>query len=241
MDAAAWQPAQLDGGPIRLANPARGFRVTTFDDGALRLQTEPSGAESLRVVAPGDSVDATLRTVAWGRAGSPMPWAPAPPRVGGCDGSGRRDDRGDCLRRLEIGSGAAGGLLESWRSDERGLEQGWEIAEAPPGDGPILIDVAVAGVEIDVDSNSYEAMFRSGTARLRYAGLRAEDARGEELSAWLEAWTEGLRIRVDDGGARYPLVVDPVLGPAAWSVQGNQAGALLGSRFAGVGDVNGDG
>jgi hypothetical protein len=48
-----------------------------------------------------------------------------------------------------------------------------------------------------------------GQAVLRYAGLSAHDASGRELVAWLELGKEELRLRVDDAGARYPVVVDP--------------------------------
>ena len=40
-------------------------------------------------------------------------------------------------------------------------------------------------------------------------GLRAVDARGRELHAWLDATAGGLLVRVDARGARYPLRIDP--------------------------------
>ena len=46
---------------------------------------------------------------------------------------------------------------------------------------------------------------------LRYVGLRAIDARGHVLRAWLDATGGRLLVRVDARGARYPLRIDPFL------------------------------
>ena len=44
---------------------------------------------------------------------------------------------------------------------------------------------------------------------LRYAGLRATDARGRSLRAWLQVRNGRVLVRVNDRGARYPLRIDP--------------------------------
>src|SRR5262249_22154639 len=50
---------------------------------------------------------------------------------------------------------------------------------------------------------------RSGAPALRYSGLTATDARGRVLHSWLELRAGRLLVRVDAGGARYPLRIDP--------------------------------
>jgi FG-GAP repeat len=52
---------------------------------------------------------------------------------------------------------------------------------------------------------------KDGIPTLRYAGLTAHDKVGHELRTWLDATGDRLRIRVDDAGAQYPLVVDPIV------------------------------
>jgi MYXO-CTERM domain-containing protein len=46
----------------------------------------------------------------------------------------------------------------------------------------------------------------------RYSEVWAEDAVGRALPVWLEVGGGWLRLYVDDRGARYPLVVDPLVG-----------------------------
>jgi hypothetical protein len=48
-----------------------------------------------------------------------------------------------------------------------------------------------------------------GGPALAYQGLSATDSRGRDLPARLEVAGDVLRVRVDDAGAYYPIVVDP--------------------------------
>jgi hypothetical protein len=52
---------------------------------------------------------------------------------------------------------------------------------------------------------------RHGLVVVRYTGLTAHDASGRELVAWLELSRHQLRLRVEDAGAHYPVVVDPFI------------------------------
>ena len=52
---------------------------------------------------------------------------------------------------------------------------------------------------------------RGGGVVLRYVGLRAVDARGRVLRAWLDLSGGRLLVRVDARGARYPVRIDPLL------------------------------
>ncbi len=78
-----------------------------------------------------------------------------------------------------------------------------------------------------------------GRVVLRYVGLRAIDARGRVLHAWLDASVGRLLVRVDARGARYPLRIDPFLQEGAKLVGTGAAGdAKQGWSVALSGDGN---
>ncbi|RMF13957.1 MAG: hypothetical protein D6761_10220, partial [Candidatus Dadabacteria bacterium] len=135
---------------------------------------------------------------------------------------------------------ARAGIEEWFVNDDRGLEQGWTIASRPTGDGDLNIVVEVAGVEVRGTSQGVAFWF-DGRPVLEYGKLHAFDADGRTLPASFEVADNRIRVRVDDSGAAYPVVVDPLLTTAAWMAEGNQAGANFGFSVASAGDVNGDG
>ena len=74
----------------------------------------------------------------------------------------------------------------------------------------------------------------AGTPRFSYSGLHAFDADGVELRARIELEDEHLRLRIETEGARYPIIVDPLV--AAFEVKLFAAGpggatAQAGDRF----------
>jgi len=85
--------------------------------------------------------------------------------------------------------------------------------------------------------------------RLRYDKLLAFDAAGRVLPSRLEVPApDRLRLVVEDGAARHPIVIDPVLtGTAGSFLESNQPDppgflpAAFGASVAAAGDVNGDG
>src|SRR5215469_4279100 len=118
------------------------------------------------------------------------------------------------------------GPLPAWyKNGPLGLEQGFTLIE-PPGHHsnqdkgePLTIALALGGdLNASADSpgkrpgDAGEGLIlrdRNGRAVLRYVGLTAHDATGQELLAWLQLEGDQLRLRVDDAKARYPVVVDP--------------------------------
>ncbi|MGI8801680.1 MAG: hypothetical protein ACR2KV_05830 [Solirubrobacteraceae bacterium] len=108
---------------------------------------------------------------------------------------------------------ARGPLTEWYANGALGLEQGFDVARAPGGTGPLTVALRVSGNLDATLSGGQLALCRPGT-NLRYAGLRATDAGGRVLPAWLELSGRRLSIRVADAGARYPLHIDPVLAQA---------------------------
>ncbi len=105
--------------------------------------------------------------------------------------------------RADRVSYAHGPVRESWTNGPLGLEQGFDIARRPAGSGALTLSLAMSGSVRLVHGS---VLLPGG---LRYAGLRATDARGRVLRAWLTVSDGRVLVRVDDRGARYPLHIDP--------------------------------
>ncbi|HYL78170.1 MAG TPA: hypothetical protein VEU96_28400, partial [Bryobacteraceae bacterium] len=105
-----------------------------------------------------------------------------------------------------------GDLTEWYVNGAQGLEQGFTLAKRPgtAGEGELLaIALGVAG-ELAPKLKADAVLFESSKGVvLRYAGLKASDARGRVLSSRLEVRGGEIRLMVEDRGAQYPLVVDP--------------------------------
>lgn len=104
------------------------------------------------------------------------------------------------------------GVLEWWRSLPRGLEHGVTLASRPPGAGALVLLVGVEGLRAEDDAGGV-ALTEDGSVRARYGELVVRDADGRRVRGALLARGDHVRIEVDDRGARYPLVVDPLLTP----------------------------
>jgi hypothetical protein len=107
-----------------------------------------------------------------------------------------------------------GDLTEWYVNGLQGLEHGFTLAQRP-GTGrdgePLAIALGVSGglqpVQ-KVDDGSVLFQSAKGVV-LRYAGLKALDARGRVLPSRLEVRRDEIRLIVEDRGAQYPLVIDP--------------------------------
>ncbi|MFO0555424.1 MAG: MYXO-CTERM sorting domain-containing protein [Polyangiaceae bacterium] len=129
---------------------------------------------------------------------------------------GERESLGVAPARIEGASverTPARGVDEWWRATPEGLEHGVTIDERPEGDGDLEVELALDGdVVAHVIDRGGVALATSAGARFgRYAGLAVIDADAREVPAHLEAEDHVIRIVVDDAGARYPLLIDPVV------------------------------
>jgi hypothetical protein len=129
-------------------------------------------------------------------------------------------------------SSRRGAVLEWWKNRPEGLEQGFELAQAPPGGHGswVRIEVSVAGATAHlVPGGQAIALLTADGRRLRYSGLQVTDAKGRTLPAALDARAQTLVLSFDDSSATYPVLVDPIIG--------NDFGAAVSK----AGDINRDG
>ncbi len=130
---------------------------------------------------------------------------------------------------------------EWYRNVPEGIEQGFDVASRPEGTGPLIIEQALES-SLALKSASPEGLvFEDGGLEvLSYRDLKAFDAGGRSLKAWMAPGEGVLRLVVEDAGAVYPVRIDP-LSTTAQVIESNLASALLGVSVAYAGDVNGDG
>ncbi len=175
------QPARVEGGVV--LSPPSGMVTRVGSDGA----SVTVGESSLE-----------LGVVAVGREGRAVEIERAAPTIVGPE----------VQRRL------APGVTEWWRSLSIGIEHGVTLDERPSGTGPLRIDVRVQGLEAHPrahDPNGVVLTTGEGAQVAAYAHLAVLDADGRLVPATMRVVDSAVRIEVEDGGARYPLVVDPLV------------------------------
>ncbi|MFZ5475503.1 MAG: MopE-related protein [Myxococcota bacterium] len=219
------------------ARLAAGERAVRATDGGFVATVAGGTARFSAAYAQMEAGEAgvTLRFAGWGR-GEALAGGAGEPALGECAGLAEVAPTGDCVRRLEI---ARDGMTEWFAGRSDGLWQGWDLLDRPAGEGPVRIEVAVEGAEVE-DAGD-DALLNDELGRAwRYGGLRAWDADGEELPVEMAVEGDRVVITVDDAGATWPLVVDPVLTAPTVELEGDTWTAF-GYAVAGAGDVDGDG
>jgi hypothetical protein len=189
---AVWQagtPLPDVAGAWQAPNRAQGYR-TFFTERGLHVRP--------RTAAHGDW-DWSLFLTHWGRAGNTTAVRATEPTVEGT--------------RIRY---ARGGLEEWYVNTDAGLEQGFTLSRPPQAsatDGPIVLDFEQSGrLQASAAAPTTLALVDgAGTRRLRFGELLAYDADGRALDARFVVRDAGLRIEVDDRGARYPVTIDPIL------------------------------
>lgn len=140
------------------------------------------------------------------------------------------------------------GVIEWYKNSTKGLEQGFTLPERMNGEGPLVLELAVKYARATLKGQTIELVTDAGR-HLRYGKLIAQDANGQILESRLAVPSPGrVQLVVNDLGATYPLVIDPLLTAVADAfLESNQLGSsgiqpsAFGRSVAGAGDVNGDG
>ncbi len=110
---------------------------------------------------------------------------------------------------------AHAGIAEWYVNGPFGLEQGFTIArpEVSGSGGPLTLAIALSGnARASLAAGGKSVIFsgpHGGT--LRYGGLSVSDSSGRTLRSWMALEHGQLLLRVDAGGARFPLRVDPTV------------------------------
>jgi hypothetical protein len=129
-------------------------------------------------------------------------------------------------------------------NDARGLEHGFTIAARPAGDtGELVLRLAVRGAlepRAHKDGRGLDFVAADGRTRLDYAGLVVADADGRALPARLAVADDGVWYRIDDAGARYPIVIDPVASAVAQEAYLKASNTGAGDYFGYAVAVSGD-
>ncbi|MCB9679763.1 MAG: hypothetical protein H6737_31950 [Alphaproteobacteria bacterium] len=106
--------------------------------------------------------------------------------------------------------------IQSWYVNRvDGMEQGFDLAESPAGQGPLRIDLGLQSDLIPIlrhDRKAVNLIGIDGMIEVEYDSLFAYDSTGAEIDSWMElACTDScvLTLVVDDADAVYPLTVDP--------------------------------
>lgn len=140
-----------------------------------------------------------------------------------------------------------GALTEWYVNDERGLEQGFTLAERPVTTSQasaLRLEMVVGGgltPNLVEAGAAIELTTAGGVRVLRYDGLMAYDANGRSLPTEMGVDGNAIYLLVDDSEAAYPVTIDPLATSPSWTAESNQADAFFGSRVNTAGDVNGDG
>ncbi|MEM9465482.1 MAG: hypothetical protein AAGA90_08900, partial [Actinomycetota bacterium] len=138
------------------------------------------------------------------------------------------------------------GNVEEWFVEtDRGIQQGWTIAQAPAGvTDELVIEVALGTdlILVPVADDAIALVDASGNGVATYEGLLAWDADGVDLPASMTVVEDRIAITVDVEGATYPITVDPTftadqtLTPIATRAGDRQGAALATAQTAGVAD-----
>lgn len=197
--------ASLGYAQLRRAQSAAGpaYAVRPSPEGRGALTTHPSQnlralfvAEGVHLAGKGERWRARLRLTDRGRPGQLDSVGAATPVA---DGTRVSYDRGD--------------VAEWYLHGPLGIEQGFTVAERPPGAGPLLLAVEVEGALVPrlLDERRVVLEAPDGRVRFTYTDLFVRDAAGNSLPAEMRVHGRHIYLVVDDEAARYPLEVDPLL------------------------------
>ena len=105
---------------------------------------------------------------------------------------------------------------------------------------PLAFTLAVRGdlrAALSGDAQGVRFLDGHGATVLTYSGLKVWDADGKTLPSRFETAGAGVRLLVDERGARYPLTIDPIAQQAYLKAENTGAGDAFGYSVAVSGDT----
>jgi len=128
--------------------------------------------------------------------------------------------------------------VEEWFVNQpSGLEQGFTIAQRPQT-AKLALTLNVRGtLSARGAGQAIQFVNAAGATVIDYAGLKAWDATGRQLTARMEGLGSRVRIEVDDRNATYPVTIDPVAQQAYVKASNTDAGDNFGTAVAISGDT----
>lgn len=124
-----------------------------------------------------------------------------------------------------------GGLVEEVRNGPLGLSHTLTVDQPPAGEGELTVHLTVAGADVVVRDPTRAVIQHPSGKSWIYDGLAAFDADGVLLPAQLVDDVDGLTLRVDDRGARYPVEIDPLVADQRQVGTAFDFGEAAGLRF----------
>jgi hypothetical protein len=116
------------------------------------------------------------------------------------------------------------GVIEEYSVSADGVRQDFVIAQPPPGDGQLLLELEVTGAQAEQTPQGARLVLPAGR-RIAYSRLHVTDAIGRKLPARIEVGSASLlRVFVDDAQAAYPIRVDPTFSDENWMSMGTVPG-----------------
>jgi hypothetical protein len=132
-------------------------------------------------------------------------------------------------------------LRVDYVNDDAGMRQDFVVKSRPEGRGRLRVELSVdTALRVRVGADVTAFVHEDGREAMRYSGLKAWDAEGTPLRAWMEKVESGLALVVNDERAVYPVTIDPLTQVANWNPTGT-GGEAFGTSVASAGDVNLDG
>ena len=188
-----------------------GLSISRLADGTIRLRcifqkleghVSATGLRLISTSPEGNEDRLQVRADAIGREATAMSFLPE-------TGIARAEaDRAHFVRR---------GLTEEYSVSADGVRQDFVVAERPPGSGSLRVDLAVSGARVSTTAKGAELTLNRSGRKLAYAKLNVFDANNQPLNARFEVLgTDRLSVVVEDGGATYPVRIDPTFSDSNW-------------------------
>jgi hypothetical protein len=215
-------------GPFAFRSAGAGGFEAANEPQRLGARVEASGVEVWSASGGDERVSLRLARIARGGEGIDV-------GAGEARAAGERAE----IARPELG------LVEWYVNGPSGLEQGFTFAHAPlSGDGEIALHIALDDGRANLrapGANHLELAASNAAPEFRYAKLVVRDASGRELPTRMGASGGAIDIRFDDRGARYPVVVDPIVSTSVWAPEGTGGFDFFARSAMTAGDLNCDG